>query len=203
MAEPDKHAAAQPAPITARGDGADMRIAPVRWNGLTRGGARFVVRIDPAAALSAAVDRLQEEGFAPGDDTFRRRLQSEGSEWLAQDLRLGDVRKSWKRGIIAGLVEDTGLEFFPRFWRGATPTLVVACARATSDGTELVVYPHVSIRGGSDSNDAYPLVRRAVTALDERFAAEGVLVSREKLLGIKNDGSPASQKVVKQLLGWR
>ena len=169
---------------------------------MSSGASRFVVTLDPREALDLAVQRLASHGFAVGDATFQARLRESGSEWLAQDVRLGDVRTSWKKGIVAWLADGTGLDFFPRFWRGATPTLVVACSRATPQGTELVIFPHVSIRGGSDSNDAYPLVRRAVSDLDDDFIRRGVLVAKEKLRGIKNDGSPASQRVVKELLGW-
>ena len=203
MSTPDEKSSVARAGITGHGAGADMRIAPIRWNGLTRGGARFIVRTDPASALGAAVSRLRDQGLAVGDATFQDALRRSGSEWLAQDLRLGEVRKSWKRGIIADLIEDTGLEFFPRFWRGATPTLVVASARAAPDGAEVVVFPHLSMLGGSDRNDSGPLVRKALAALDEEFTRAGVLVSRETLRAIKNDGSPASQKVVRDLLGWR
>ena len=71
------------------------------------------------------------------------------------------------------------------------------------NGAELVIASHVSVRGASDSNDAAPLLRSVWDGLEERFRADGVFVSREKLWRIENDGSPASQKVVRELLGWR
>ncbi len=197
-----------PAPVTRRdianaGAGEQMQIAPAGWYSFTTGGGRFVVRTDPQAAMQAAVAQLQAVGFALGDDTFQRLLTESGSEWLAQDLRLGAIKRSWKRGVVAWLVEGTGLEFFRPFWRGATPTLVVASARATPVGTELVIYPHVSILGGSDANDAGPLIRTTLAALNDHFSTTGTLVSSERMQGIKNDGSPASQAVVRDLLGWR
>ncbi len=115
--------------MTSRGDGADMRIVLVRWNGFTPGSVRLFVRLHPTAALRTAVGHLRSAGFAAGDDTFPRKLRDARSEWLAQDLRLGEVRRSWKRGIVEYLADGTGLEFLRRFWRGATPTLIVACAR--------------------------------------------------------------------------
>ncbi|MCR2826977.1 hypothetical protein [Microbacterium sp. zg.Y909] len=185
------------------GSGERMRIAPLRWYGFSTGGGRFVVRTDPRSALRAAVAQLQAVGFALGDETFQRRLTESGSKWLAQDLRLGNIKESWKRGFISWVVEDTGLEFFRRFWRGAAPTLVVAAARETASGTELVIYPHTSWRGGSDQNDAAPLMRTTLAALADHFSNSGALISFEKLRGIKNDGSPASQAVVRAMLGWR
>lgn len=189
--------------ITTSGAGEDTRIAPAGWYSFTSGGGRFVVRTDAQAAMQAAVAQLQAVGFAIGDGTFQRLLTESGSEWLAQDLRLGEIKRSWKRGVVAWLVEDTGLEFFRPFWRGATPTLVVSAARATPAGTELVIYPHVSILGGSDANDAGPLMRTTLMALHDHFSSGETLISFERLRGIKNDGSPASQAVVRDLLGWR
>lgn len=180
-----------------------MRIAPARWSGFSFGGGRFIVTIDPRAALDAAVEHLHAVGFDAGDDTFQRLLSDGGSEWLAQDLRIGDIKQSWKRSFIAWAVEDTGLEFFKPFWRGVTPSLVVACTRTTDAGTELVIYPHDSIKGGSDRTDSRPLVSEALQTLERRFSEAGQLISFERMRGIKNDGSPASQKVVRDLLGWR
>lgn len=180
-----------------------MRVAPARWTGFSFGGGRFILTIDPRSALNIAVEHLHATGFDKGDDTFQRILSEAGSEWLAQDLRIGDIKKSWKRGLLAWAVEDTGLEFFKPFWRGVTPSLVVACTRPIDAGTELVIYPHDSIKGGSDRTDSRPLVREALHTLEHRFAEAGQLVSFERMRGIKNDGSPASQKVVRDLLGWR
>lgn len=185
-----------------RGKGGDARVTPVRWNGLSSGASRFFVTVSPQEAVSAAAAQLAAEGFTNRGDEFDQKLRAAGSEWVAQDLLLGDIRKSWKQGLVAWVADGVGLDLFPAFWRPVTPTLVVACARSVPEGTELVIYPHVSIRGGADSNDAFPLVRRAVAALEERFTGQGAFISREKMRGIKNDGSPASQKVVKDLLGW-
>ncbi len=105
--------------------------------------------------------------------------------------------------MLEFFTEGTGLEFFPRFWRGATPTLVVAAARSVGDASELVIYPHYSTRGGSYANDAAPLLRRTVTEIADLYRSRNRLVSSEKLLSLKNDGSPASQAVVREVLGWR
>ncbi|WP_159500006.1 hypothetical protein [Microbacterium sp. 18062] len=66
-----------------------------------------------------------------------------------------------------------------------------------------MIYPHVSTIGGSDQKDTNPLMRQALAALDEEFARTDVLVSRETIRSIKNDGSPASQAVVREMLDWR
>jgi len=190
--------------VTSRGRGRDARIGPIRWNGLPGRAARFIVTdSDVAAVLTIAVQCLESEGFERGAGEFVEKVQDMRSGWVAQDLYLGDIRKSWRRGAVEWFTEGTGLDLFVPFWRGATPTLIVACARATREGTELVIASHVSVRGGADSNDAAPLLRRSWDALEQRFRADGVFVSREKLWKIENDGSPASQKVVRELLGWR
>ncbi|MDY0829502.1 hypothetical protein SK224_10265 [Microbacterium sp. BG28] len=164
---------------------------------------RFLIQTDAASALEVARCDLVAQGFAAGGSGFGERVAQSGSEWIAHDLYLGDVGISRKRGVLTWLLEDTGLELIVPFRRPATPTLIVACARPTQGGAELVIASHVSVRGASESNDAAPLLRSVWNRLEERFRAEGVLVSREKLWQIENDGSPASQKVVRDLLGWR
>ncbi len=185
------------------GHGRQARVGPLRWNGLPGRAVRFLIDTDAAPALEMAGRDLVAQGFAAGDGSFEERLRRSDSEWIAHDLYLGDVRISRKRGVITWFVEDSVLEFLPRFRRAATPTLVIACARPTREATELLIASHVSVRGASDSNDAAPLLRRAWDVLEERFRADGVFISRETLWKIENDGSPASQKVVRDLLGWR
>lgn len=185
------------------GHGRDARVGPLRWNGLPGRAARFLIETDAASALEVARCDLVAQGFAAGDGGFGERVVQSGSEWIAHDLYLGDGEISRKRGVLTWLLEDTGLELLVPFRRPATPTLIVACARPRRAGAELVIASHVSVRGASDSNDAAPLLRRVWDGLEERFRADGVFVSREKLWRIENDGSPASQKVVRDLLGWR
>ncbi|MDR6198625.1 hypothetical protein QE374_000534 [Microbacterium sp. SORGH_AS428] len=185
------------------GHGRDARVGPLRWNGLPGRAARFVVETDAACARDAAVRALELQGFAGGDDGFEEQVLASGSEWTARNLYLGDVTISRKRGAMTWLVEGSGLDFLVPFRRAVTPTLVIVCARACAEATELLIASHVSVRGASDSNDAAPLLRRAWDGIEERFRADGVFVSREKLWRIENDGSPASRKVVRDLLGWR
>ena len=87
--------------------------------------------------------------------------------------------------------------------RRATPTVVVASARAHADGAELVVFTHPTLIGWSTTNDAAPLVSAAVDRVEAQYAAVGRLVSRETLRGTRNDGAPASQEFVREVLGWR
>jgi hypothetical protein len=185
------------------GHGRDARVRPLRWNGLPGRAVRFLVGTDAASALEAARHGLVAQGFAAGDGRFEAGVRQSESEWIAHDLYLGDAKVSRKRGVITWLLEDSGLELFGPFRRPATPTLIVACARPMIGGAELLIASHVSVRGASDSNDAAPLLRRACDGLEERFRADGVFVSREKLWRIDNDGSPASAAVVRDLLGWR
>jgi hypothetical protein len=162
-----------------------------------------MVSADAQSAVDAAVESLVAQGFTRGSEEFSQKLRASGSEWVAQDVRLGDVKKSRAQELKSWVADGFGLELLPAFWRPVTPTLVVACARVTDQGTELIVYPHKSTRGSAPRNDAFPHLRAAMAALESGFAAQGGLISREAMFGIKNDGSPASQKVVKELLGWR
>jgi hypothetical protein len=46
-------------------------------------------------------------------------------------------------------------------------------------------------------------VRTTIATMEAAAVADGTLISHEKMLGIRNDGSPASQQMVEDLLGWR
>lgn len=46
-------------------------------------------------------------------------------------------------------------------------------------------------------------LRESADAISATCAADGTLVSQEQMTGIRNDGSPASQQMVRELLGWR
>ncbi|UIN29440.1 hypothetical protein [Microbacterium binotii] len=185
------------------GRGRDARVRPLRWNGLPGRAVRFLIETDAASALEVARCDLVAQGFAAGDGGFGERVALSDSEWIAHDLYLGDVGISRKRGVLTWLLEDTGLELLVPFRRPATPTLIVACARPMEGGAELVIASHVSVRGASVSNDAAPLLHSVWDMLEERFRADGVFLSRDKLWRIENDGSPASLRVVRDLLGWR
>lgn len=168
-------------------------------------GVRVIARWAPDVAIRAAVDAFVAVGFETRDDGLSAQLAARGSEWTATALQIGDARKSWKSGIVADLIEATPLELIPGFQRVIAPTLVVVAARESGDGTcELVAYPHTSRKGDPSAYaGAAPRVREAAAAIVAFAQATGALVSNEVMHGIKNDGSPASQRMVREILGWR
>ncbi|BAJ76299.1 hypothetical protein MTES_3335 [Microbacterium testaceum StLB037] len=181
-----------------RGRGESLRVRPLSLGGLARG-ARLIVRDTPEAALALALDALRQERFDVGDDRIARALCDRGSEWIAQDVRVGHPNPSWNTGFMDAMLSDTVLTVIPGLWRRVTPTLVVASARPHEQGAELVVFSHVTVRGWTSSNDAAPLLKAAL----DRIEGSGVVVSRERMHGIPNDGAPASQAFVREVLGWR
>jgi hypothetical protein len=181
-----------------RGRGEELRVRPFSVGGIARG-ARLIVRDTPAAALGLALDALRQERFDLGDDRVARALVERGSEWIAQDVRVGHPDPSWNTGFMDAMLSDTLLTVVPGLWRRVTPTVVVASARPHPEGAELVVFSHVTVRGWTSSNDAAPLLKAAL----DRVEASGAVVSRERMHGIPNDGSPASQAFVREVLGWR
>ncbi|WZH36314.1 MAG: hypothetical protein PIR02_16340 [Microbacterium enclense] len=157
------------------------------------------MRETPDVALAHVVNALREERFDLGDDRIARALRQRGSEWVAQDVRIGHPDPAWNTGFVDAMLSDTVLTVVPGLWRRATPTVVVASARAHEDGAEVVVFSHPTVRGWTSSNDAAPLL----TAALDRVDATGRVVSRTKMHGIPNDGAPASQAFVREVLGWR
>ncbi len=184
------------------GHGAHLRVSPLSIGGVTRG-ARLVVGESPDAALPMLVEALRMERFEVGDDRVSRALTARGSEWIAQDLRIGSSSPSWSSGILDAALQHTPLAFVPVLRRRATPTMVIASARAHAEGAELVVFSHPTLIGWSTTNDAAPLVSAAVDRVAAQYAAGGRLVSFEVLRGIPNNGAPASQQFVREVLGWR
>ncbi len=181
-----------------RGRGASLQVRPLSVGGIARG-ARLVVRDTPAAALALTLDALQQERFDLGDDRIPRALRDRGSEWIAQDVRIGHPNPSWNTGFLDAMLSDSLLTVIPGLRRHVTPTVVVASARPHEKGAEVVVFSHVTIRGWTSSNDAAPLLKAAL----DRVGTSGKVMSREPLHGIPNDGAPASQAFVRDVLGWR
>ncbi|MDF2993705.1 MAG: hypothetical protein K0S37_4219 [Microbacterium sp.] len=153
----------------------------------------------PDGALALMVNALREERFDLGDDRIARALRQRESEWVAQDVRIGHAEPAWNTGFIDAMLSDTVLTFVPGVWRRATPTIVIVSARAHEEGAEVVVFSHPTVRGWTSSNDAAPLLNAAL----DRVEATGRIVSRTKMHGIPNDGAPASQAFVREVLGWR
>lgn len=187
-----------------RGRGEDARVGLFEFRGLPIG-ARFVLRTSPTQAVQLGLDQFVAEGFDLRDEDLHSELERRGSEWTACALQIGDAKRSRTRGLLADLVEDTPLEILPVFARAISPTLVVVSARPVADETaELVIYPHTSGRGHAEgATGAAPRIRVAYDRIRARATEDGILVSAEKMRGIRNDGSPASQQMVRELLGWR
>jgi len=186
------------------GAGRGARFHTFEHSGALRG-ARFVLRRGAADAITLAIENLVAEGFVARDDALDTQLRDMGSPWTARAVEIGDTKGSWAKGIVADLIEDTPLEFLTRLQRGVAHTLVMVTARDLPDATiELVLYPHASSRGDPGGwAGAAERLRTSYEAITALCAADGTLDSQEKLIGIRNDGSPASQEMVRQLLGWR
>jgi len=186
------------------GTGADARTSRLEYNGPLRG-ARVLLRYTPDDAVRLAVDQLVAQGFVVREDGYDRHPETRASPWTAAAVEIGDARRS-RRTFWTGLIADEFPFPLPKALQHAIPpTLVVAAARPTADGaTELVVYPHTSRHG--DPEYAFAAAPRVSGAIDGILAAAGgagVLISSEVMRGIANDGSPASQAVVRDVLGWR
>jgi len=186
------------------GSGRDARFHALERGG-TLSGARFILRRPAVDAVALAVAQLLAEGFVIREDGLDERLRGMGSPWLARAVEIGEAKGSWARLRLADLIEDTPLMFFDRFQRRIALTLVVVAARELPDGTtELVYYPHTSGKGDPEGAfGAAARLRDCASAIAEVTTADGTLVTREKMTGIRNDGSPASQEMVRELLGWR
>ena len=186
------------------GEGGDARFHFFEHSAALTG-ARFVLRRSPTEAVASAISALVVEGFTAREDDLDAKLRERESPWLAQAAVIGDSTGSWSKGLMADLIEDTPLVFLNRFQRGISPTLAMVAARVLPEGpTELVLYPHTSRSGHPQgSAGAAARVRASLEAIATAAAADGTLVSYEQLHGIRNDGSPASQQMVRELLNWR
>ena len=190
--------------ISDLGAGRNARFHYFERHKLLRGG-RLVLRCSPADAVTLAVAHLVAEGFTAREDNLNVRLREAGSPWLAQAVEIGDAKGSWATGFLTDLIEDTPLVFLNRFQRGIAPTLVMVTARVLPENTtELVVFPHMGSTGDpSGARGAAGRLRAAYAAIEAASITDGTMVSYESLRGIRNDGSPASQQMVRELLGWR
>ena len=192
------------------GKGSDARFGVFDTGGIATG-TRFRAVLDPIAAIELCVAQLVDQGFTSRADDLPNRLRAAGSPWTAWAVQIGDAKKSWKTGLLADLVESTVLEFLPGLQRGIAPTLVMVAARplpselaAPTGCTEVILFPHLSRTG--DPEGALGATHRlnvAVNGIATRLEDDNRLVSREKMTGIRNDGCPASQQAVRELLGWK
>ncbi len=163
------------------------------------------MRSTPDRLVRIASDFLETEGFEVRRDGFSDALAARGSEWIATALEIGDEKRS-NRGWWQGFLTDELPFPLPRaLQRVIPPTLVVAAARPVRGGVaELVVFPHTSNRGDPEySRAAAPRVKAALEGITAAAGAETAMLSHEALNGIPNDGCPASQQIVRDVLGWR
>ncbi len=191
-------------PEHPQGRGRDARTSRLRGVNFLRG-ARWVVASTPDRLVRIATDFLVAEGFDVRDDRYAARLAERGSEWTAVALEIGNEERS-RRGWWQGLVTDDLPFPLPRFLQPSIPpTLVVVSARTVSRGVaELVVFPHASRRGDpSYASAAGPRVSAAIERITAAAGAEAAMLSHETMRGIPNDGAPASQQMVREVLDWR
>jgi len=167
-------------------------------------GARWITRSTPERLIRVAGEFLEQAGFERRHDGFDEKLRDRGSEWTAIALEIGDEERSKRRRLLGLILEELPLPVPRAFQRVLTPTLVVAAARPVSARVaELVVFPHTSRRGfPPHSRAAAPRIRAALEHITEAAGMEGAMLSHESLAGIPNDGSPASQALVRDVLGW-
>ena len=187
-----------------QGSGRDARTSRLQFAGPFRG-ARWVVRSDAPRLVRIATEFLQEQGFEPREDDFESTLRAQGSDWTSTTLEIGDEKRS-RRGFWRGILTDDLPFPLPRaLQHSIPPTLVVVAARhVASRVAELVVFPHISLRGDPEyAWAAGPRLRMALEGITAAAGAEGAMVSHEFLRGVPNDGAPFSQAVVRDVLGWR
>lgn len=170
-------------------------------------GRRLVVRWSPEHAVRAGIDEVLSRGFALRDENLTEMLRSEGSAWVAQAAVIGDRASSWRRGLIADLVEEVlPIDLIPGLRRTVAPTLVVVAARPLAEDTsEVFLMPHASRTGDPQAAmGAAPRVRNAADALVQAARAGGALVEVDRRsLGIADPDCPASITAVRRLLGWK
>lgn len=185
------------------GSGRDARVPLPLFTGPLRG-ARWITRSTPERLIRVATELLEQEGFEQRNDGFAEKLQDRGSEWTATALEIGDEKRSERHRLLGLVLDELPFPVPRQFQRVLAPTLVVASARAVSPlVAELVVFPHTSRRGApAHSRAAAPRVRAALEQITAAAGAEGAMLSHESLAGIPDDGSPASQAIVREVLGW-
>lgn len=170
-------------------------------------GRRLVVRWSPEDAVRAGTDKVLAQGFARRDEGLAEKLRDERSEWFAAAAVIGERTSSWRRGLIADIVEEVlPIDLIPGLRRTAAPTLVVVAARPLPDGTtEVLLMPHASRTGDPEAAfGAAPRVRAAADGLVEAARAAGALVEVDRrTLGVADPDCPASRKAAKRLLGWK
>ena len=170
-------------------------------------GARFIVTMSAADAVTLAASALKKARFAPAQRDISAKVAAQGSGWIARALSIG--RPSRRGGSLGIDGEFFPLNLIPLFWPRVAATLAIVCTRPTDAGTELVLFAHPSmLHAGERTNDSRPLVANAYADLSRRFAASGSLLSHEPLADVAalsarvDETCPASDAFVRRELGW-
>ncbi|MBC6494695.1 hypothetical protein BEP68_07600 [Microbacterium sp. 4-7] len=185
------------------GSGRDARTPMPMFTGPLRG-ARWITRSTPERLIRVAVEFLEDAGFEQRHDGFDEKLRGRGSEWTAVALEIGDEEKSKRRALLGLVIDELPFPVPRAFQRVLSPTLAVVASRPVGPlVSELIVFPHTSRRGAPPySRAAAPRVRDALEQITAAAGLEGAMLSHESLAGVPDDGSPVSQAVVREVLGW-
>jgi len=172
---------------------------------------QMVVRDTPEHAVEVGVSYLVGHGFRvrPGDVTAA--LRAEGSPWTAAAVEIGEDSGAL-RGCSYSLVSATPLALVMK--RTIPPTLVVIAARATADGScVLMVYPFATFASRKSlfdnfdlgaSNMAASQLAAAITGILDAYQGVGALVDAGGWPTARNDKDAMMTVVrVKKLTGWR
>ena len=123
----------------------------------------MAVRLELVDAVLAGIEQVLAQGFTRHAVDLAAKLSAEGLDWVGQAVVIGERRKSWRRGVIADLVEEVlPIDLIPGLRRTVAPTLVVVAARPLPDGAdELLVMPMPRALGDPEpAFGAAPRVRR-------------------------------------------
>lgn len=182
----------------------DARFLELQHQGALTG-RRLVLRFTPDDSVRLGVDQLLAQGFVRREEDLDAPLRAEGSPWTAQAVRIGDRGKSWRRGIVADLLEDfVPIDLVPGLRRAIAPTVVVVAARSLPEAqTELFVVPLSTRKGDPTAGfGAAPLVRTAIAGVRSVAEEAGAFVSADApIAGVSDPQNPASRKKATQLLG--
>jgi len=168
---------------------------------------RLILRAVPEDAVQVVVGYLLAQGFTVYDD-MDAAVRREESGWVATAVHIGE-HSGFVRGMVNGLIEETGLMLIPGLKRNIPPTLVVTAARWLPDGTcELLVcaLPSLDFKriliDHDDDSLAGPRYQAAVQGAIAAFQAAGTFIGDHWFPKLEPD-CPATPKRARELTGWR
>lgn len=165
--------------VAVRGRGRDAEGVRVVGAGLPPRAHRLLLRVAPEQAVGDAVEALDAQGFVAGDTALEAELVRLAPTWTTRVVEMGDDAATWRRGLLSDVVDVVTLGVGGAFVRRKVErTWVVATARATADGTDLVLAPLAGRWGQTDTGGvtARPWVDAAAAVLVQAWRAGGVLV---------------------------